>query len=168
MRYLILLTLFLHSTCFASSQQLTFGAWSITDGDGFVLASTWNDSNSSLGIICLENPVNCSPYLVNQLSCQEGSLYPALANTDTGLVAINMECMPIGKTYLFVLPESHINFIVSGNVYSLAFGVDNGKFRAAYFDLSGSAKAYNAIKTMAESSSKPSTTKPTQFKDDYL
>lgn len=162
------------NTIKAENQNKKFNDWeagSIVFGEvPITFANTTNDSESTLGVICVEKLDNCLPYLINKLSCVKEGRYPALVYVDDGLEAVSMECLQIEDRYLFILPKNHLQYIITKNKYAVAFGVD-GKFKAAYFSLSGSAKALISAKSMLGSMSKPTdkrTSEKPKYKDTML
>ena len=59
------------------------------------------------------------------------------------------------KVYLFLLPEEHLKYFITDNEYGIAFGLEGGKFKAAYFSLNGSTKAIIEAKRIIKSLSSP-------------
>lgn len=149
---------FLFSTiiAYASEKQQTYGHWTVgsykSNNTAFAYATTRSKTEGTLGIICATNIESCFPYLVNGLSCKENEIYPALVSIDNkGVEAIKMRCVHMAKNKdLYSLPQVHLNYIISSNKYGIAYGTTKGEFRAAYFDLDGSAKALLAAKKIIE------------------
>ena len=153
-----------------------FGDWETASifykkGQPVAIASTKNESNSVLGVFCFADGT-CVPFFNGQMVCEDGSEYPALISTDSGFDSISMECIDVSnQTYLFMLPQDHLNYIISDNTYGIAFGLENGRFQAAYFSLNGSAKAIIEAKQMLDSASTPNIEKEkhqTKYKDTVL
>lgn len=159
----------------AKNSIQVFGDWEVDliyiSKVPFSIAVTTNDSDSSLGVICMGKNDGCIPFINNQLSCEEQAKYPALVYVDSGLVSINMECLQLGDLDLFVLPDEHLEYIITNNKYSVAFGVKGGKFRAVYFSLNGSAKALIEAKRLINSVAPPTyeeKKKKSKYKDTVL
>lgn len=173
---LVILITFLASSVNAEEQKQVFGDWVvggyIDAQQGFSYAKTTNESGSTLGILCLSATDSCVPYIINGLTCEEGAKYPALVAIDDGVTTVKMGCVHIQDRHMFTLPVEHAEYMVTKNKYSVAYGTDGGKFRAAYFSLNGSAKAAIAAKqlidkekTTHESDADKSNSK---YKDTYL
>ncbi|WP_300463671.1 hypothetical protein [Desulfobacula sp.] len=105
---------------------------------------TTNKYGYTLGIMCSgENKGTCVPYVNLSQPCEELEYYNALVYDDSGVNCVSLECIPITPVYyLFLLPEDHMDYILSGNKYGIAYGTKDGLFRAAYFSLNGSTKAF--------------------------
>jgi len=175
MKLLSLLILLVSFTANAADGEQYFGDWKVgswkTEGGVVAYANTTNESQSTLGMLCLSSVGECFPYIVNGLTCQTDGVYPALVSIDDGLTAVDMECVHIEDRHLFALPETHLEYMVASNSYGVAFGTSGGKFKAAYFSLSGSAKAIiaaNQIMEAAQSKSKNNTPSNSKFQDTYL
>ncbi|MEJ1380071.1 MAG: hypothetical protein RPV21_03175 [Candidatus Sedimenticola sp. (ex Thyasira tokunagai)] len=175
----LLLCFFLSTslTVIAEEAEQTYGDWEvgsfIYNKTPFSFANTTNDSNSTLGVICMESSDTCMPYVVNRLSCENDGKYPALVSIDGGIASIEMSCLIIEDRYLFLLPDSQLDYILTSNSFGIAFGTNIGKFKAAYFSLAGSAKAVIAAKltidAIPSSKSKSSSDKESSnFKDTVL
>lgn len=171
----IILTIILLNIPYLAHTEETsqvFGEWkanaSVLNKSPIAYANTTNDSGSTLGVICIKDATSCSPYLVNNLSCEEKAKYPALVYIDEGLLSVELECIHIGKRYLYLLPTNHLEAIITDNKYAVAYGIKGGKFKAAYFNLNGSAKALLAAKKLLSSMTKPndeSGNKKSKYKD---
>lgn len=148
--FFLYLFCFLTSHAHADDSEQIFGDWKVGtfsyNSALFSYANTTNDSGSTLGVLCVNSKDSCVPYIVNQLSCEKEGKYPALISVDGGIASISMSCLIVENRYLFMLPEAHLEYIVTSNTYGVAFGTDSGKFKAAYFSLNGSAKAVIAAK----------------------
>lgn len=160
----------------AEEASKKFGDWETTSifykkGQPVAIASTENDSKSILGVFCFSDDT-CLPFFNGQIGCEDGSEYPALVSTDSGLNSIKMACLNFSENlYLFMLPQDHLNYILSDNTYGIAFGLDSGRFQAAYFSLNGSAKAIIETKKMLDSLSTPDIEEEehqTKYKDTVL
>ncbi len=173
LRYFIIILSF---NVYAGDQEKTFGDWKIgsfrSDRAVVSYANTTNESGSTLGVLCLSNSDSCTPYIVNGLTCEKDGVYPALVAIDNGVEAIEMGCVHIKDRHLYTLPANHLEFMVTMNRYSVAFGTAGGKFKAAYFSLNGSAKAViaakqiiDAAKTLPEDKNK---SKNPEYQDTYL
>lgn len=156
-RYLIIILSF---NVYADEKEQIYGDWRAgiisSDSIVFAYANTTNESESTLGILCLNDSVTCVPYLLNGLRCEEGGEYPILVAIDDGVVSVDAGCLHIEDRHLFTLPDDHIEYMATMNRYSVAYGTETGKFIAAYFSLNGSAKAQIVAKKLIDSASKSS------------
>lgn len=169
-RFLIIALLLACSTSFAEEYNKTFGDWGVSvhyeGGVAIAIANTQNDSGSVLGVLCFNE--GCTPYTNFNLSCSEDRVYPALVSTDSGFTPITMNCTQLGGHYLFSLPEDQIEYLLSDNQYGIAFGLANGKFKAAYFSLNGSTKAIIEVKRLLELLSPSLDNSKPKYKDTTL
>ncbi len=142
MRIILLITFLLFN---AFVQAKDFADWTVDhvtlDDIAFIYTNTSNESDDKLGVMCIAGKDICTPYLSNGLTCEKDGEYPALVQVDGGLLSISMSCLILSDRYLFALPDSHQEYLKTNNKYSIAFGVKDGKFKATYFSLNGSAKA---------------------------
>jgi len=170
-RYIISCILFISGN--SVSEEQLFGSWKVNslvyEGVTISFANTTNGSGSTLGVMCFSDSKECSPYLINGLTCDNDGKYPALVAVDNGLTSVNMECIHIEDRHLYSLPEEHLEYLISMNRYSVAFGVSDGKFKAAYFTLNGSAKAVIAARGIIDSAAEKNTKAKTKnYEDTYL
>lgn len=172
MRIIFLIICMLSSNAF--SEEQTFGSWRVDslEYNGVIIsfANTTNESGSTLGVMCTSDSSVCAPYLLNGLTCEEDGSYPALVGVDDGIASIKMSCVHIADNHMFVLPDEHLEYLISMNRYSVAFGVSGGRFKAAYFTLNGSAKAVIAARSLVnvERSNKGNKKKVNIYQDNYL
>ena len=149
-----LIIVFLLAACFTATANDVerYDDWKVTEstinGTNFVLATTVNDDGTAAGAFCFNDA--CYPFVNTNLSCEKDIKYPVLLNFDDGLVALNLDCVIFGDTYLFELPSNYLDKLVSGNEFGVAYGVQGGKFKASYFSLTGSTKAVLAARKRLE------------------
>lgn len=172
MKILVAMFILLTSTVYADKQ--TYGSWDVDardfKGGTLSFANTSNDSGSIFGVMCFSTSGECQPILINGLSCDEDVSYPALVGVDDGITSVDMGCVHIEDRYIFTLPVDQLEYVVTMNRYSIAFGVQGGRFKAAYFSLSGSAKAVIAAKVLIGNKKKSNKEKveSNEFGDELL
>ena len=117
---------------------------------------TKNQYGDTLGIICSgEDAGKCVPYVNFTSRCENMNEYSALVSTDSGSSCASMKCVAVTELYyLFLLPGNHLDYILSGNKYGMAYGTNDG-FRAAHFSLNGSTKAFLEGKRLLDERSRP-------------
>ena len=126
---------------------VAFAPWNplykIFEGEGAFQIETKNKHGDILGIVCSGGDTGkCVPYVNLNSPCGNMGQYSALLSTDSGTSCVSMECAAETDFYfLFLLPEDHVDYILSGNKYGMAYGTNDG-FRAAHFSLNGSTKAF--------------------------
>lgn len=159
--------LFFWTIAFAAT---SFGSWasgSADDGSNLYAASI-NDSGSVLGQYCYISSGNCVWLLAISASCEDGSEYPVMANSDTGAVQLKVSCKgKVGDLYSYVFSEFEgIDTIVkTGKRIGFALPLQQDQFRVVRFKLDGSV---DAIKIMRNSAQKVFDKSKTGTKDTDL
>ena len=138
-----------------SAQEKVFDDWSahelILEEAGFSIARTANDSGAALGFICVEG--ECELFLNLDLTCEEDGEYPVLVSVAENIYSETLTCKHFVEQQLLFFPaDSDVSAeVVLNNELGVAAGIGGIKFRAFYFSLSGSAKAYAVAKVWSKS-----------------
>lgn len=125
----------------------TYGSWSVALGDNseFIYAATMNDSGALLGQFCYPDSGKCLWMLGMKTTCETGSEYPVLANTDTGAIQLKITCSgPLSNGfYLYAFTEfDAVDAAVAGGTrIGFAVPLQTDQFRVVRFLLSGAAAA---------------------------
>lgn len=123
-------------------KDIEFGEWTssakeISNGVIVKTAKTSNKNGHLLGIICVGDG-ECQPYLQLNLTCEDGKEYPMLMATDEGIRHLYALCEDFTNTMLFTLHNDAINLIKEAKSFGIAYGKDNSRFQASYFNMDGS------------------------------
>ena len=143
MNKLLVLVIYFLLNVFAYAQEQSFSDW-IVRGNAeseFIIASTANEDGTAAGIICSDSET-CYPFVNVTTACEEDGTYPFLFSFDDGIVADNLSCLISGDVYLFIFKTDQIERMITSSKMGVAYGMADGNFKAAYFSLSGSTKAY--------------------------
>jgi hypothetical protein len=139
---------------------------------GTAVASTSNDSGSTLGVYCL-GAKNCDAYLRTSTTCEEGAKYPVLVNSDSGANNFVVTCKNLASTgekqnFVFVFDQfdTLINLMLKDRALGVAFPLASGQFKVARFSLDGSNESLAAVNRVVTSGVKAVSGK--QVKDETL
>lgn len=157
MRSILLLlftTLIAHQT---QSQERIYGDWgvvTITELD-IVMAATVNDDDTSAGAIC--DTDGCYPFVNLRISCEEEVEYPFLISFDVGILYGSTSCTILEDTYLFGFGDDVLEKMMTSSRMGVAYGLEDGTFKATYFSLSGSTKSVIEARKRVQEFNKNST-----------
>lgn len=121
-----------------------YGDWSVDKSiPGVQIANTKNDSDSTLGVICLVVTKDCSAYMLSNNGCDENSTYPMMINSTVGAFPITSVCTQIEKLKILVINEfdNAKNAFESGGEIGFAVPLNDGKFKVVRFSTSGAVAA---------------------------
>jgi len=157
------------STAFGAEPR-QFGDWvvNLTSDKSRIYAATVNDSGSILGEYCDLSTHTCNWLLGMDSSCDDAGPIPALGDTASGAIALNLKCGgKIGSgniyQYFFANWKDVELLLKDSSLVGFAFPMADGKFKVSRFSLTGRtdamALAESVAFTMPESAPKP---KPVQ------
>jgi hypothetical protein len=166
-------SLLLAAMASAANQPIVTKDWSFTNtGNGSAVASTSNDSGSTLGVYCL-GAKNCAAYLQTLTACEDGAKYPVLVNSDSGASNFMLTCKNLAsagekQNFVFVFDQfdALINLLLKDRAIGVAFPLAGGQFKVARFSLDGSNESLAAVNRVVTSGVKAVSGK--QVKDETL
>lgn len=109
-----------------------------------VAASTRNGSGSILLKTCYVDTQQCAWMLNTDTDCENGGVYPAIANSASGSRAFQLTCIGEKKLTQLLIFNDYEGFeAVSRNdpLVGIAFPMQGGQFRVLRFSLAGSVAA---------------------------
>lgn len=126
--------------------------WS-KDNSDFFFAATINSSGHSIGQYCYFESGNCM-YLVNlKVTCEVGHKYPALINSSSGAVHIEMVCSHEyeGDGVFAITPFDDIDNVVrQASRMGIVIPMEGDQFKVGRFSLAGSTYALDLMRAAAE------------------
>jgi hypothetical protein len=126
--------------------------WS-TEEEGFYYAITMNSKEHILGQYCYLDSGVCIYMVGLNITCQLGSTYPSMVNSDKGAVHVSLECSHRvdGQNVLAVREFSLIDAIVrKASHIGFVIPMENDKFKVARFSLMGSSDALDQMRAAAK------------------
>lgn len=141
----ILLTLILAGFSMVSYAQKTkHQDWTSTIRSGFYEAYTFNESDASFGLFCMEK---CFYYVDMNVKCKEGDKYSALMATSNGSTSVTLNCFTLKDRWISLIePFDDVSTMIKGSEsVGFAIALKSGKFNVSRFSLNGSSKAMEAI-----------------------
>ena len=157
----------------AEPKPVAIKDWTFIDtGGGTGIAKTINESGSVLGIYCIAKQ-NCDAYMVSSMTCEVGSKYPGLINSDSGSFHASVTCRNIASegekpNYAFVFDEFDLirNLMLKDHTVGVALPLASGQFKVARFSLEGSNETLAAVSRAMNGGAKQVST--TQTKDQTI
>jgi hypothetical protein len=125
----------------AHAQKARHEDWVVDLSSGtYSEAYTSNDSNSVLGIYCVDK---CMAYVDPNINCDVNSKYNLFVNSSMGAVAMDATCVHLKDRQIRVLDK--LDLILeqskSGDRIGFAFALKDGSFKVVRFSMNGSATA---------------------------
>lgn len=125
-----------------------FQDWTTTRGvnSDVVAAETANDSSGYFGMLCYISSQDCYWALVIEPTCENGSSYPVMANTDAGAQSLELTCIHVGKEGVDKLMvfrdfDAISELAKKGSRVGFAVPMKGGQFRVMRFSLLGASAA---------------------------
>jgi hypothetical protein len=124
-----------------ADDKVDHGDWSSQFLEGMGEASTHENGQSMLGMLCGNG--SCRYYFANGLDCEASANYPLMVTTDVGAVPIEAVCEPMatanGDVMLYWFAETpQLNEAFTKTpVVGIAFPMTNGEFRISRFSMNG-------------------------------
>lgn len=129
-------------------------AWSTdTDKDGYYFAATINGVGSLVGQYCYFDSGNCLWLIGLKTTCDEGSEYPALVNSDAGALQVTLLCAHKyeGRNVLAVSDFDGFDRIVrNATKMGIVLPLQNDEFKVSRFGLAGSTYALDLMRAATE------------------
>jgi hypothetical protein len=139
----------------------TYNDWAVVDGEGapmrYNAITVSTDNESYLIYSCHVNDA-CYLTLLVTATCDLGSTYPMLINSDSGAASVQTTCIENhadigGAEYGFDDPEAALaQTVFLDSRIGIAIPMADGKFRAVRFSLIGSQEAMARVIELANSS----------------
>lgn len=155
----------------AQSQKSQSWSQGVTTDKQGMFAATVNDSGAVFGQYCYpgdgENGT-CYWILANDVTCESGSRYPVLVNSDAGAYSFEVLCFKQdeGRGRFAVTNFDQIDKIVrEGGRIAIAFPMASGLFQVNRFTLDGASRAVSSMRALA---SRVQDEKKTSTKDKFL
>ncbi len=126
--------------------------WS-TEEESFYYAMTMNSKEHVLGQYCYLNSGVCMYMVGFNITCELGSTYPSMVNSDKGAVHVSLECSHRvdGQNVLALREFSLIDAIVrKASHIGFVIPMENDKFKVARFSLMGSSDALDQMRAAAK------------------
>lgn len=154
----------------------TFGAWQVALSADLtnIYAATKNDSGAVLGEYCFPRKGSCVWALGIPTSCDDGHVYPLLANSDIGSAQIRIQCQgPVdGKLYSYAFTnfKSIDHLVKRASRVGFAMPLQADRFRVVRFVLNGASAALKTMRIAATKlmDSKPHRKHKTDTKDEII
>ncbi|WP_193166258.1 hypothetical protein [Microbulbifer hainanensis] len=123
--------------------------WAYFDDNSGTFALTASDSGKALTQVCYFNTGECI-YSVNfPASCETGSSYSALVNSDTAAFTIDMVChnsTSLGGFYNLADFDRIDQIVRKSNKVGFAMAMEGGAFSVVRFSLSGSSATLDEMR----------------------
>lgn len=147
---IVLLSVQLQTAAAAEDQH--YGDWVVGRGNGFLYASTINDSGLALGEYCYSSSKKCTWLLAIDSTCNDGDKYPTLGNTDEGAASLVLECggkLEDPQRYVLVFQDwkSLESLMQKSTRLGLAVPMQSDQFKVYRFSLDGMKKAQAIMET---------------------
>lgn len=133
------------------------GAWDVFRGNGYLAASTINDSGNILGQHCNTDARQCMWVLGLDTRCEEGDTYTVLVNSDGGATALEVHCFGRAGTsrdakhlYAFADFDTADAIVRRGRRVGIAFPLADGRFVVERFSLDGANAVVDRMRSEAE------------------
>lgn len=124
-----------------------------TSGD-YAYAATTNDSGNVLGQWCYYESGNCMYLIASATGCEGDSVYPVLANADTGATVLNIQCRGVFdaggvKKYRYVFTDFDAidKLVRAANRVGFAMPLKDGYFNVVRFTLAASNGELDRMRT---------------------
>jgi hypothetical protein len=142
---------------------------------GGAIARTNNDSGSVLGIVCLKYQ-DCYVYFSAGSTCEPGSKYPMLLNSDEGAMPVTGTCTDISAASnkrQFVQSLDPFDKITAAMLHNHWMGVAvpmaNGQFKVSRFSLEGSNETFAEVsKALPATAGTPGEKRPVKANADEV
>jgi hypothetical protein len=135
----------------AIAQKKNIGHWRIDLTSDYSEAFTSNETDSMFGMWCTQK---CVFYISpNKISCEVGSKYTVLMNSDRHAGSIETNCLKIGDRFVRIFSDFNIiqESVNQGGNIGFAFALANGEFHVSRFSLHGIQTAIKEALTHASS-----------------
>jgi len=164
---LVVAGLFASSMISAETKPINeqFGDWTVMNGDGGPdRYNAITPSTDGEGYLVYSCHVKAACYLTMLITstCEVGSSYPMLMNSDSGAAAVFTTCIDIhedigGAEYSFDDPDTTLaETVFTDSRIGIAVPMADGKFKAVRFSLLGSDEAMARVITLSNSVSSKS------------
>jgi|GEM_PF-1833401 len=150
----IIITVFLiMAYCLSYADNRFIGSWVVEKhSSSMKFAATLNESGNAFGQYCFVGEGQCVYLLGIRTSCEKGSTYPVLMNSDSGSGPYSVYCNgPLDSglyQYIFTEFEKIDGITKTANKIGFAFPLQGDQFQVIRFSLFGSNEA---IKEMRDS-----------------
>lgn len=126
------------------AQKTRHQDWNSTVRNGFYEAYTFNESDSSFGLFCMEK---CFYYVNMNVKCKEGDKYSALLATSNGSISVTLNCFALKERWISLIePFDDVGVMIKGaETVGFAIALKSGKFNVSRFSLKGAQKAMETI-----------------------
>ncbi len=151
----LLAILFLAGTARAD-EPIRIGDWlvNVNDSNTAIFAATENGAGSVFGQYCFPERQGCMYLLGLRTSCENGSEYPVLANSDSGAYPLTLRCFGANDTGVYEYAVTNFDLIDAAVRQSTRIGfaipMQSDAFRVVRFSLIGAVKAMDGVRTAAE------------------
>lgn len=164
LRHIWILTLFVLSSPLQAEFNVNKDWMWDTSGSEFAYAATSTDGGRILGQYCYYDQETCVYVVTLGITCDQGSEYPALVNSNVGAIEVRLICghqAAADENAFFIKPFSEIdNAVRQASNIGFAIAMESGRFKVTRFSLSGSTYA---IESMRESAMNKSRSKPESY-----
>ena len=124
------------------------------NGGEFVYAGTINSDGRILGQSCYITDGSCFYFVDLGITCETDSQYPSLLNSGKGAVSASLVCgrkLDNGNNVFRIPSFDDVNEIVlSADSVGFAVAIEAGRFKVVRFSLSGSTRAIEMMRMVAE------------------
>jgi len=124
-----------------------------TDEENFYFAITTNSAEHILGQYCYIAKSTCFYVVSLDITCEHGSTYPAMVNSDKGADHIVLKCVHEynGQNILAIYGFDKIDELVrTASHLGIAVPMENDKFKIIRFSLIGSSDAIDHMRDAAK------------------
>jgi len=137
--------------------------WDLS-GSEYVYAATINPEKRILGQYCYFKDNGCYYLVTLGITCETGSEYPSILNSDAGVEEVRLICghKKDGENVFFIKPFDKVdNLVKNAKTVGFAVAMNSSRFKVVRYSLSGSSYAIDKMRTGAEiiNKSKPKTKK---------
>ena len=141
----------------SNAQSYKLGGWVIDKNiQGIQIATTKNESDSVVGLLCAVSDRQCFAYVIfDGIGCDEGVRYPMMINSAVGAYSISTICRQLpgsnnsrDKIYVVNEFENVKEALESGGQVGFVMPLASGQFRVARFNASGATAAIRDVMTL--------------------
>jgi len=124
----------------AQAQKSQVEDWIVDLSGSYSEAFTTNDSNSVLGIYCMDR---CMAYVDPNINCDVNGKYSIFVNAAAGAVVVDATCVHLRDRQIRVLDKLDLILEQSraGERIGFAFALRDGSFKVVRFSMNGSSPA---------------------------
>ncbi|AZT83650.1 hypothetical protein EHN06_08915 [Marinobacter sp. NP-4(2019)] len=157
-RYIWILTLSILSSPLHAEFNVSKDWMWDASGQEFAYAATSTDGGRILGQYCYYNQDSCVYVVTLGITCEQGSEYPALVNSNVGAIEVQLICghkAATDENAFFIKPFTEIdNAVRQASNIGFAIAMKSGRFKVTRFSLSGSTYAIESMRESAMNKSR--------------